>query len=387
MNFQEETTNEIAINNTIEGTLTSTTDTATAPSITVEYLVQQIIDFTQYQLVNNIHTGPRLSSKGIFQLFSNMMLPKILSSQLRKELEAQGLISAANGNIPFFKVSEEDIALVYFGQFDGDLYIVPNLDINTIEPEYHDMYQTLYNKNNEEKKSSIWKDKMIELGLSEVEIDMQASNFSIVGKPIEDLDEIMIDFPPITDSLPHGAYLINYKGSPRFYVENSYALQHTLHNLSLMSVDIDPFFYQTFEGGIPIQEELDNNNENIPEAPDCENIHKESFFTGDSEDRWFEINTAVAYIHSLKTGVYQKYSNLTELNGKDFFIMRQYLYEGPEQTDEDIQNALTDIFTHLHTINDKEILEFMRDDLKMHTPSSFEKYIYENIDIELSLSH
>ncbi|QOY53036.1 hypothetical protein [Candidatus Sulfurimonas baltica] len=384
MNFQEETANEIATNNTTESTLTSTTNIATAPSITAEYLVQQIVDFTQYQLLNNIHTGPRLSSKGIFQLFSNMMLPKTISSQLRKELEAQGLISAANGNIPFFKISEEDIALVYFGKFDGDSYVVPNLHIDTIEPEHHNMYQTLYNKNNEEKKSSIWKDKMIELGLNEVEISNDGSNICIVGQPIEGLDEVMFDFPPITDSLPNGAYLINYKGSPRFYVENRYALLHTLHNLSFMSVDIGPFFYQTFEGGIPVQEELDNNKKNIPEDPEWENIQKGSFFTGDSEDRWFEISTVVAYIHSLKTGVYQKYSNLTELNGKDFFIMRQYLHEGPEQTEEDIKNALTNIFTYLHTVNDKDILEFMRDDLKMYTPVFFEKYIDENIDTALT---
>lgn len=375
MNFQDEIANDNATNNAINSTLI-----IAAPTISAEYLVKQIVAFTQYQQLNNIHTGPRLSSKGIFQLFSNIAFPKALSTELRKGLEKYGLQGATNGNIPFFKITDAEIALVYFAKFDDASYQVPKLDIDTIEPQYKEMYQTLYSKDNEEKNSSIWKNKMTELGLSEVQINTDGSNISIVGEAIEDLDDLIIDFPPITDVLPHNVYLINYKGSPRIYVENRCALKLALQNLSLMSVDIEPFFYQPFDGGIWTQEELDNNKENIQDAPDCENIHKESFFTADSDDRWFEIQTVKAYIHSLRTGVYQKYSNIIELNGRDFFIMRLYLEEAPEQTEDDIENVLISIFSYLDSINDREILEFMRDDLKAHTPTSFETFINENID-------
>jgi len=383
MNFIKEVANEIATNNTISS-INHTSVFENAPTITAEYLVQQIGDFTKYQLLNNVHTAQRLSAKGIFQLFSNMVLPKTLSSQLRKHLEEQGLTSSANGNIPFFKISKSDEALVNFARFDGDSFIVPKLDVNTIEQPFQEMYQTLFSKDNQEKKSSIWVDKMDELGLSEVEINKDGSNISIVGEAIENLDDILIDFPPITDLLPTGAYLINYEGSPRIYVKNRLALKHTLQNIPLMSVDAGAYFYQPFEGGIWTKEELDNNQANIPVYPECENIHKESYFTGGGGDLWFEINTAVAYIYSLKTGVYQKYSNLRELNGKDFFIMRHDLREGPERTEDDIKNALENIFVYLESINDDKTLEFIRKDLKNHTPISFEKYIDDTIGSKLS---
>lgn len=367
MIFKEETANEIAISNT---------------AITAEHIVEQIPKLVKYLQEKNIHTGPRLSAKGIFQLFSNIAFPKALSTQLRKDLEGLGLVGGANGNIPFYKITEHYIALVMFAIFTGNSYEVPKLDIETIEPQI-DMYKALYSLYNEGRHESLWKNKMNELGLSEVQIDNDGSNICIVGEPIQSINKLIIDFPLITDSLPHGSYLINYQGSPRFYVENRCALKLTLQNISLMPVDVGAFFYQIFDSGTWTQEELDNNKEDAHVFPDCENIHKDSFFTSDSDNSWFEIQTVEAYILSLRTGVYQKYSNITELNGKDFFIMKSYLCDRPDQTEADERELLVNIFSHLFLIKDSELLELIRDDLKAHTSVSLSNYIDKNIDPEL----
>ena len=85
----------------------------------------------------------------------------------------------------------------------------------------------------------------------------------------------------------------------------------------------------------------------------------------------------------MRTGVYQKYDTVNKLSGRDFFIMHSYLREAPEQTDAEVQEALESIFNHLHLLSEHKHLEYVRNDLKGHTPSIFESLIDKNIDSAL----
>ncbi len=375
MNFKEESTNQ---ESTTVRVTASVPSSAKPKEIIPEYVKSQIVNLFKYLMIIMAAMGKRGSIRGLWTSLTNIPLPKATGTELREELNVLGFKAGANGSIPIFADIDQYRWLVYFGIFNDDCsaYTVPELDESVMNPIELGMYKHARDQFLALPKESAWEKRVQELGLK---IPDRFEDMVITGEPISNLEDIKIAIPEVTDFLPENAHLIKYKSAPYLYVTTPCALKLTLENIRLMQIDIVPMYYKTFEGG--------TSSVDHEAFPPCEDLPKGAYFESFPEHEMaLAITTPEAYISLIKKGIYQRYSTIEEWNGYSININYYFL---PAVYDSLIPHEVKVIFKDrvlpvICTLDDMELLEYIKKDLISVTTADAEDTIISVIDKRIS---
>ena len=380
MNFNNE------LNQTQEQELAVFATSQQPIEIKPEYISTQIVKLFNMLNNDNAPIGKRDSIIGIWKSLTNIHMPKAIGTQLRKELENIGFKGSANSSISTFKDLESYKGLVQYAIFTDTSYKVPKLDETYMSSAELTMYKEACDIQSSLPIESDWERRLKEYGLS-LPSEYNDVSITVTGQEIEYIERKKLDIAEVTDYLPEDTFLIEYRNTAYIYVTTPCAMKMTLKNISLMPIDIIPIFYKTFKGGTFSDEELEAEKEDTTVYPPCEDLHIDSFFSGCDEDKFLEIQTAEAYIYLIKRGVYQKYNQLSEYNGDNFYIIRSYLLDGFEKpsADEVKADLESGVFIYLDSITDIATLEFIKKDLIDTAPVKVDDFITEVIDAKILL--
>ncbi|QOY52477.1 hypothetical protein [Candidatus Sulfurimonas baltica] len=362
MNFKEElTAQEPIVSESVTVKQTMVSNGIQKIELTVEYIASQILLlFTMLKSIN-APMGQRYSMKSLWQLLSNIPMPKATGTELRKELEELGFVAGANGSIPTFADLENCRGLIQFAIFDNDSYIIPKLDTTNMNPSDLELYTKTYAEFALNFKTSEWEDTVKKIGLT-LPDEYNPENITIYGEELEDLEDRKLTMPEVTDFLPEDAYLIAYTGHPYFYVTTRQALAHSLKAIALIPMDIVPIFYQTFNGGTWTEQELEAGKKQDVTYPFGEYLPKGAQFEMLDGDFWLSIFTITAYLVLIKTRLYQKYIAIDNTGGHRFDVVTYNIFH--EQTEETFAyNCEHHIFPFISKEIDASVLLFLKEDL------------------------
>ena len=375
MNFKEETT--ITTNDT------NTSTGVVAPAITAEYIAKQLVSTVTYLKETGAPMGKKFSMVKIWGQVTNLTLPKALGSEIRQELEEQGLVAGKNGNIPIFKDLGNYQSLVYYANFNGAIYTVPKLDTSNMSAYELSLYEDARAKFEALPKEDLLDKRLNELGLALPVFNQDT--ITITGKAIKDIDSKLLDIPEVTQYLPAGVELIVYNNSPYFYVTTRCQMEMVLKALSNMELDMPLLFYKTFSGEIWTDNELKAGRKSYPP---CEDLPEGAEFESFPEQEFaLAIHTSEAYITLIERGIYQRYYNKSEWNKYQFHI-NHYFLPSPinNATKEDvIDNLVNTVFPALDAVKKSTTLEFIKDDLIANVAHAVDDFIIETIDKKISL--
>lgn len=312
---------------------------------TEEELGSQIIKLYIFKKNNQEHPTKRDSMMGITHKLTGQSFSALVKMQTKGGILEAGYEEAKNSSLPSFENSEKYRGLIYFANFNEDCtkFTIINVNKDNLTPLQLEQYNEAVKMEKELNTHSDLAIYMQKNGFTYPEITKYT--VEIVGKPLDDLSNRLINYGNINDKLPEDAYFINYRGTPYIYVTTQKAYRIVVHYLKYISDEIIPIFYKTFNDGIGMPEET------VLEFPPAVLFPNGSDFWSNDETYVLEISSITAYYILVQRKIYQKYVDIdTWANGKDFTISINFDTDNFEK-----------IIPLIDEENDLEVLNYLKE--------------------------